>query len=529
MPFFEQTLTQVGQSAIDQVLGPLHHPAEQSRGLRDGVLLEVQHHRESAFSFDRRQTRAYGRAKLLQPRIALGVADSDRLANAAGLTRRAAELQGLFSTTPPTPNLVDKSTVCHLVEIRRRKLGIPLTGFARSHHFRDGHLCNVLDIGAQPCGALPSHCAHHCRAQCGPALLGENGHAVIVHGRPSERRHRCNAAESSSHGGDYGAKEKHVKHLRHIAAPARRAIREISGGEGERAFIRYLRDGREDGRLDTSSIAKERFEMTRTALVTATLITAIAWSAALPAAPAQSDQITHRPLNGTSLAPAVVVRGFVPGRQAGVSSDFDPARHWSANIRVVPTSVDFGTTVIVRGGTETGSIKTLSSLVIRERRLASAVAADEEDPFALTFTPKLLSPTYRLEIWNGGTRVFDVGGLKSGSGVLAGNDAICDALGKANSIAMGVCYATVGTCSTLDDHGRFNWTIRRVAPVRWVVPAVSPDPIIGDQLRIIEETASSTGRSYLKNVNVQGLNLSEMALMDEMATATVPDGHLPGR
>ena len=115
MPFCEQTLPQVGQSAVDQVLCPLDCPAEQPRGLRDGVLLEVQHHRESPLSFDRQQTRPHGRAELLQPGVALRVAGSHRLANPAGLTCRAIELQCLFATTPPTPNLVDESAMCHLV------------------------------------------------------------------------------------------------------------------------------------------------------------------------------------------------------------------------------------------------------------------------------------------------------------------------------------------------------------------------------------------------------------------------------
>ena len=125
--------------------------------------------------------------------------------------------------------------------------------------------------------------------------------------------------------------------------------------------------------------------------------------------------------------------------------------------------------------------------------------------------------------------MFEVNGLKAGGGVLAGNDAICDALGKANSVALGFCIVVVGTCSSLDDQGRFNWTIRRVAPVPWVVPAVSQDAVVGDQLRIIEEMPPSAGHLVFKKVSIQGTNLSEMVLMDELATATVPDAHQPGQ
>ena len=125
--------------------------------------------------------------------------------------------------------------------------------------------------------------------------------------------------------------------------------------------------------------------------------------------------------------------------------------------------------------------------------------------------------------------MFEVSGLKTGDAVHGGNDAICDALGKANSIAMGVCIAVIDNCLNLDDQGRFNWTIRRVAPVRWVIPSLSQDAVIGDQLRIIEEAPSSPGHVVFKKVNVQGLNLSEMVVMDEMATASVPDAHQAGR
>jgi hypothetical protein len=263
--------------------------------------------------------------------------------------------------------------------------------------------------------------------------------------------------------------------------------------------------------------------MKRAVLLTIAVITATASARTLPAAfSEQSDYVAHQPLGDASVAPAVVVRGFVPGRPAGVLSDVAGARHWSANIRGVPTSLDFGTTVTVGGGIETGPAKTLSAMEIRELRLA-------QDRFALAFTPKLQSAAYRLEIWNGSTRVFEVDGLKAGGVVLAGNDPICDAIGKERSVALGFCEFTIGTCSSLDDQGRFNWTFHRVAAVPWVVPAVSSQAVIGDQLRIVEETASSQGRVVFKNVSIQGANLSEMVLMDEMATATIPDGHRPGQ
>lgn len=269
--------------------------------------------------------------------------------------------------------------------------------------------------------------------------------------------------------------------------------------------------------------------MKKALFLSVALLVVLSW-ATMPAAQSRpAEQITHTPLGSGSIAPAVVVRGLVPTRSAGVSSDIAGARHWSARVRGVPTSLNFGTTLTVRGGTESGPVKTLSSMVIKERRLSPAGAPKEQARFALTFTPKMLSPTYRLEIWNGGTRVFEVVGLKTGGTVLAGNDPICDAIGKIESVALGICYFTIGTCSELDDQGRFTWTIHRQAPVPWVIPALSPDAVVGDQLRIVEETPSSPGPIVFKNATVQGTSLSEMVLMDEMATATVPDSHKPGR
>jgi hypothetical protein len=124
--------------------------------------------------------------------------------------------------------------------------------------------------------------------------------------------------------------------------------------------------------------------------------------------------------------------------------------------------------------------------------------------------------------------VFDISGLRSGGVVLSGNDPICDALGKNDSVRLGVCEFVIDDCSNLDDEGRFNWTIRRGTPVPWVVPGVLPEPVVGDQLRIVEETPSSPGHIVFKNIAIQGSNLSEMVLMDEMATAMVPDTHQPG-
>jgi hypothetical protein len=268
--------------------------------------------------------------------------------------------------------------------------------------------------------------------------------------------------------------------------------------------------------------------MKRAAFLTVTLILATAWARTLPAAQSeQSDPIVHQPLGGAALGPAVVIRGFLPSIPAGVSSNVTGARHWSANIRSVPKTLDFGVTMTVRGGAATGPVRILSSMVVREKRLSAP--GDPNERFALTFTPQVLSPTYRLEIWNGATRVFEVNGVKTGGAVLAGNDAICDAIGKSRSVAMGICFVTIGDCSSLDDQGRFNWTIHRSAPVPWVIPSVSQNAVMGDQLRIIEETPSSPGPVVFRKVSVQGLNLREMVLMDEVATDTVPDSHLPGR
>jgi hypothetical protein len=168
--------------------------------------------------------------------------------------------------------------------------------------------------------------------------------------------------------------------------------------EGAVSFVLYLTVG-ETADSGWSSIPKGRFEMKRAVLLTVALVAAIAGARRLPAAPGQSDQVTHQPVGDASVSPAVVIRGFERGRLAGVSSDIGGARHWSANIRGVPTSLDFGTTVTVGGGTETGPVRALSSLEIREMRLpgtADAGHANEQDRFALTFTPRVHSPSYRL-------------------------------------------------------------------------------------------------------------------------------------
>lgn len=270
--------------------------------------------------------------------------------------------------------------------------------------------------------------------------------------------------------------------------------------------------------------------MKRAAFLTVVSIVALTSARAFPTATsAQTNQTTHQPLGGAVVSPAVVIRGFAPSLPVGLSSDITGARHWSANVRGVPKTLDFGATMIIRGGTPTGALKTLASMVIKERRLAPTGAPNEPERFALTFTPKVQSPTYRLEIWNGPAMVFEVNGLRAGGTVLAGNDAICDAIGKARSVALGICYFTIGSCSSIDDDGRFHWTIFRSSPVPWVIPAVSQAAVVGDQLRIIEETPSNSAKVVFKSASVTGTNLSEMVLMDELATAAAPEGHRPGQ
>jgi hypothetical protein len=254
-------------------------------------------------------------------------------------------------------------------------------------------------------------------------------------------------------------------------------------------------------------------------LFSAALMAAFTCSETAAAPPSrQLSPIAHQPVGAASIAPALAIRGFGAEGKDGVSSTFGRARHWSAKIRGVPTTLDFGTTVTVNGGTAGGPAKTLSSLAIREVRLGQA-------RFSLTFSPSFQSATYRVEIWNGPTKVLDVGQLTAGGIVQSGNDFICDAIGKERSVALGICEYTIGTCSQLDDQGRFNWIIQRRAPVSWVIPSVSPDAVVGDQLRIIEETGPNEGDPMMTDVAIRGANLSQILLLDEMANAQVPDTH----
>lgn len=276
-------------------------------------------------------------------------------------------------------------------------------------------------------------------------------------------------------------------------------------------------------------VPKGRYEMKNVMLLSASLLASITLSPTLRAEPQHSHEVNHKPVGGASITPAVVIRGFGPEGRAGVSSDLGGARHWSARVRGVPSTLDFDTTVTVSGQIAGGPVRTLSRMKIQEVRLPPSTRqtdtgdAVHEDRYALAFSPTFAASTYSVEIWNGSRRVLEVNNMTARGVVLAGNDLICDALGKANSVALGVCEYTIGTCSRLDDQGRFNWVIDRTTPVPWTVPSVSDEAVVGDQLRIIEET--SPGPRAFTNVTIRGRNLTQMILLDEMANAMVPEDH----
>ena len=223
--------------------------------------------------------------------------------------------------------------------------------------------------------------------------------------------------------------------------------------------------------------------------------------------------LPHRAVADASINSALVIRDLGPTGKDGVRVDLgEGVRHWTAEMRGVPNTLDFAKTVTVMGRDDGGRSRSISSLEIREVSLP--------DGFALAFSPTFDSPTYRVEIFHESTRVLDLTGLRAGTVVFSGNDPICDALGKANSVALGFCEFVWSDCHFLDDDGRSGWIIDRVAPVTWVVP-LSGRSVVGDKIRLTQEKAPSEPPVDLTEVMIQASNLSELIIFEEQARSTV--------
>ena len=223
--------------------------------------------------------------------------------------------------------------------------------------------------------------------------------------------------------------------------------------------------------------------------------------------------LPHRAEGDASIKPALVIRDLGSTGNDGVTVDLEGGvRHWIAEMRGVPTALDFAMTVTVMGREEGGGSRVISSLDMRE------VGLPHE--FALAFSPTFDSPTYRIEIFHESTKVLDLTGLRAGTVVFSGNDPICDALGKANSVAAGVCEWVVSDCHFLDDDGRSGWIIDRVAPVTWIVPPLGKS-VVGDKIQLTQEQAPSEPDAVFTEVRIKASNLSELIIFEEQARSTV--------
>lgn len=223
--------------------------------------------------------------------------------------------------------------------------------------------------------------------------------------------------------------------------------------------------------------------------------------------------LPHRAAGYASVQPALVLRDLGSTGEDGVTVELgEGIRHWTAEMRGVPNALDFATTVTVLGRDKGGRDRPISSLKMREVRLP--------DGFALAFSPTFDSPTFRIEIFHDSTRVLDLTGMREGTVVFSGNDPVCDAFGKANSVALGICEWVVSDCHVLDDDGRSGWIIDRVAPVTWVVP-LSGTSVVGDRIRLTEEKRPRGPDVLLTEVRIRASNHSELILFDETARSTV--------
>src|SRR4029450_3568670 len=150
MSFREQALPQICEPAVDKVLRPLDRPAEEPGRLRNGMALQVQHHRQPAIAHHREQTRSPGCADLTNRAVLFGLGPprwrGDRVTLAPF---RVVPLQSHFPAALAPPDLVHERTVCDPMEVERREDPGSLTCARDGHDLHQRALNEVVRVIAE--------------------------------------------------------------------------------------------------------------------------------------------------------------------------------------------------------------------------------------------------------------------------------------------------------------------------------------------------------------------------------------------
>jgi hypothetical protein len=158
-----------------------------------------------------------------------------------------------------------------------------------------------------------------------------------------------------------------------------------------------------------------------------------------------------------------------------------------------------------------GRERTAPTLSVRELKDAG------RDRFLIGFAPDFGEATYRIEIYDGPSVVFAATGFESGSqSVLSGNDPICDFIGKAESVAIGICEWVVSPDFRQNDDFECEFSIEGQRK-EFFLP--NGTEVLGTRIRFIEnETESEVAvfnRMNIRTALVRTLELADESLLQE--------------
>ena len=185
MPLAQQTLPEIGQATVDEVLGALHVPTEDTTRLRDRMPLQVQHDRETSIPCRRRQARSYRRPQLAVRGVALGIALRSAARTVEPLLRLPSAPR---STLPGAASGAESRRRAHCARpcgdrtiVRGR---FPSAALSRATTLARAACAMSCAWSASHGWTLPPDGSRHCGGQRDPTRIGRRRYVV---GREDER------------------------------------------------------------------------------------------------------------------------------------------------------------------------------------------------------------------------------------------------------------------------------------------------------------------------------------------------------
>ena len=207
--------------------------------------------------------------------------------------------------------------------------------------------------------------------------------------------------------------------------------------------------------------------------------------------------------NTRSLQKELVVSNAESSGAGGVRISLGRVRAWSAErLQIVPTSLKWTASFSATGSR--GGRRVQPSLGVREQ------FDQRRGRYLIGYTPSFGASNYRIEIFNGPTLVYRLSNLEAGSqAVLSSNDAICDALGKANSVALGVCEWVVAPDFRQNDANECEFTLSGQSRDFFFEDGAI---VQGDRIRFVEQPEQRPAPATFRRMVIETAEVETLTL-----------------